>query len=116
MGKSDSHWTFFTNHTHVLLCLARQKNISLRQVSIEVGITERSVQNIIVDLERAGVITRQKVGRQNQYALNLDVTLRHHLEFPHTIGEVLAPLMLEKNQASESRAVSIQPGEEMSHS
>jgi DNA-binding MarR family transcriptional regulator len=93
MNKSDSPWTFFTNHTHVLLCLARQKKISLRQVSIEVGITERSVQKIIADLESAGAITRQKVGRQNQYQINLDVTLRHHLEFPHTIGEVLSPFL-----------------------
>lgn len=92
--KSDAApWTFFTNHTHVLICLARQTDVPLRQVALEIGITERAVQRIVTDLEQAGVLTRHKVGRQNQYQLNLEVTLRHPLEHPHTIGEVLAPLL-----------------------
>jgi DNA-binding Lrp family transcriptional regulator len=98
MTSSNQNWTFFTNHTHVLLCLARQTEISLRQVAIQIGITERAVQRIIVDLEQAGVVSRHKVGRQNQYQLNLEVPLRHPLEQPHTISEIFAPLLDQKKK------------------
>jgi DNA-binding Lrp family transcriptional regulator len=87
---TNSEWTFFTNHTHVLLCLAKDPTRSLRQVASDIGITERAVQRILGDLETAGVVKRERVGRQNRYELHLDVPLRHNLEKDHTIGEVLA--------------------------
>ncbi len=86
-------WTFFSNHTHVLVCLARNPQEPLRVVAQTIGLTERAVQRIVADLERGGVLERQKQGRQNRYTLHLEVPLRHPLEKHRTIGDVLGPLL-----------------------
>lgn len=88
--SAGSHWTFLTNHTHVLVLLSRNPLLVLRQVATQVGITERAVQRIIADLEASGIIEREKVGRQNRYRIRLDQPLRHHNESHRTIGELLA--------------------------
>lgn len=73
-------WTFLTNHAHVLICIARDKQAVLRDVAEQVGITERAVQRIVADLEEAGYIQRFKEGRQNRYQLTLTKPLRHPIE------------------------------------
>lgn len=82
-------WTFLTNHAHVLVCLRRDSGLLLREVAIQVGITERAVQRIVAELEEAGVLRRIRVGRRNQYELNLSSHLRHPLESSRTIGDLL---------------------------
>ena len=73
-------WTFLTNHTHVLVCLARDPNMVLKDVATQVGITERAVQRIVSELEADGIISRQKEGRRNRYILTLKKSLRHPVE------------------------------------
>lgn len=82
-------WTFLTNHGHVLLALARDPQVRLRDVADVVGITERSVQAIVADLETAGYITRIRVGRRNVYQLHPHRRFRHPAEAGHRIGELL---------------------------
>lgn len=82
-------WTFLTNHAHVLLCIARDPQIRLRDVAEQVGITERAAQSIVAHLEASGYLERTRVGRRNAYRLHGDVPLRHPLEEDHTIGELL---------------------------
>lgn len=94
-GKHSSdpalgHWTFLTNHSHVLFLLSRDPSIVLREVALQVGITERAVQRIIADLEAGGIIEREKIGRQNHYHIRTDQRLRHPIESHRTIGELLA--------------------------
>ena len=62
-SKSSHRWTFLTNHAHVLVVLHADPKKVLREVAIEVGITERAVQRIIQDLEDSGFIQRERVGR-----------------------------------------------------
>lgn len=83
------HWTFLTNHTHVLVCLARYPDARLRDVATEVGITERAVQRIVADLEEGGALIREREGRRNHYRICLEAQLRHPLEARHTVGELL---------------------------
>lgn len=83
------HWTFLSNHAHVLVCLALDPDSRLRDVATQVGITERAVQKIVSDLEEAGVILRERTGRRNTYRVNLDVPLRHALEAHKTVGSLL---------------------------
>ena len=85
-------WTFLTIHAHVLLCLYRQSDQRDREVASLVGITERMVQRIIVDLVEADYITIQKEGRRNRYRVNLRPHLRHPLEQQLKIGELLRML------------------------
>ncbi|MEM6365279.1 MAG: winged helix-turn-helix transcriptional regulator [Planctomycetota bacterium] len=82
-------WTFLTNHAHVLIVLHAHPDMVLRQVAIQVGITERAVQRIVQDLEDEGFIVREKVGRQNRYEVRTDVPLRHPIESHRNIGDLL---------------------------
>lgn len=87
--QSHARWTFLTNHSHVLILLSRNPNMVLRQVAIEVGITERAVQRIIADLEESEVIRKEKVGRQNHYFILGDQPLRHPVEAHRSINDLL---------------------------
>lgn len=90
---SDS-WTFLTNHSHVLLCVAANPDILTRDIATHVGITERSAQRIISELEEAGYLSHKKVGRRNHYEVHGNRPLRHPLESHLEVGaliEVLTP-------------------------
>jgi DNA-binding MarR family transcriptional regulator len=80
-------WTFLTNHGHVLVCLADDPDVLLRDVAANIGITERAVQQIVTDLEQAGIILRMRVGRRNRYLVRREERFRHVLEAGVTIGE-----------------------------
>ena len=82
-------WTFLTNHTHVLVCLAQNEDITLREVAQQVGITERAVHAIITALEAEGVLTRTREGQRNRYKLNRHYRFRHPLEAHCKIGQLL---------------------------
>ena len=84
-----SSWTFLTNHAHVLLCIARDPAIRLRDVAIEVQITERAAQRIVAELVEAGYVSRTREGRRNHYQVHGDIPLRHPLEQHHLVGELL---------------------------
>jgi len=82
-------WTYLTNHAHVLICLHRDSRLRVRDVAARVGITERAVQRIIVDLVDSGVLTRRREGRRNVYHINTDQHLRHPVEAHRTVAELL---------------------------
>ena len=88
----DGSWTFLTNHAHVLLCIARGESLTARELAIQIGITERSVQAILSDLTDGGYLVKSKVGRRNTYTLNPKGKLRHPLESSHNVGELVAAL------------------------
>jgi hypothetical protein len=85
-------WTFFSNYGHVLVCLARNNEVRLRDVALEVGITERAVQKIVKDMQDAGFLTINKQGRRNRYQINRRKSLRHGLESHCNVGKLLALL------------------------
>ena len=85
-------WTFLTNHAHVLLCVARDPGLRVRDIAERVGITEGAAHRILRDLTAEGYLTRTREGRRNRYELLLDRPLRHPLERAHRIGELLAVL------------------------
>ncbi len=88
-------WTFLTNHAHVLLLIAQNPEIRLRDVAKQVGITERAVQRIVADLEAEAYLTRRRSGRRNQYQVNLERPLRHPVEAHRTVGSLLALVLLD---------------------
>jgi predicted HTH transcriptional regulator len=91
-AKVGAQWTFLTNHSHVLVLLARNPSMVLREVAQQVGVTERAVQRIIADLEAADIVVREKLGRQNHYQIRANHPLRHPIESHRTIGDLLALL------------------------
>ncbi|NND83639.1 MAG: winged helix-turn-helix transcriptional regulator [Acidimicrobiia bacterium] len=88
-----SNWTFLTNHSHVLLCIAADTDVRLRDVAEKVGITERAAQRIVAELEAAGYLSHEKVGRRNHYDVHTDMHLRHPLEDHLAIGALLRVLV-----------------------
>ncbi len=82
-------WTFFSNHGHVLFCLARNNTRLLRDVAHDVGITERAVQRIVAELEEVRVLKRERVGRRNHYRITPNAHLRHPIEGHCTVGSLL---------------------------
>ncbi|MCB1062224.1 MAG: winged helix-turn-helix transcriptional regulator [Verrucomicrobiae bacterium] len=77
---TEAGWTFLTNHTHVIVCLVREPEMRIRDLALDIGITERAVQRILAELESSGVITKQREGRRNRYTVHLGYRLRHPLE------------------------------------
>jgi len=92
LGGAAQGWTFLTNHSHVLVCLLQDPSVRLRDVAERIGITERAVQKIILDLETARVLRRVREGRRNRYQIQLDLPLRHAVEAHCTIREILSPI------------------------
>ncbi len=91
-SMAEHHWTFLTNHTHVLLCLHRDSNARLRDVAERVGITERATHRIICELKEAGYLAIVKEGRRNRYRVKDGLPLRHPLEDGHTSMELVEML------------------------
>lgn len=90
-GKVKS-WTFLTNHTRVLLVIAGNPNARLRDIAGAIGITERATQRIVADLEEAGYLSHEKIGRRNTYRIEMRKELRHDLEKNNQIRSLLEVL------------------------
>lgn len=95
-------WTFLSNHAHVLICLAEDAEMRLRDVAARVGITERAVQKIVADLEAAGVLTRHRDGRRNRYRIHPRRALRHPVEAHRTVGDLLQMVVEDPRPRAES--------------
>jgi hypothetical protein len=87
--QEPARWTFLTNHAHVLLAIAADPEVRMRDVALRVGVTERAVQAIVADLVEAGYLTRDRVGRRNRYTVDPAGPFRHPAEADHRIGELL---------------------------
>lgn len=83
-------WTFLSNHGHVLVSLAADPAARIRDIADRVGITERAVQMILADLEEAGYVVRERVGRRNHYTVVDRSRFRHPLEEHVRVGDFLA--------------------------
>jgi hypothetical protein len=90
--SEEPSWTFLTNHAHVLICLASDPDLRLRDVADLVGITERAAQRILHDLVESGYVERARSGRRNSYRLTLDRPMRHPIEADHPIGVLVKAL------------------------
>lgn len=88
----DHPWTFLTNHAHVLLLLARDPDLRMREAAAQVGITERAVQRIVLDLERAEYLVREKEGRRNRYHVRSNRPLRHPIEAHRSVAALIGLL------------------------
>jgi len=85
-------WTFLTNHARVLLCIAHDPGIRLRDIAARLDITERSAYGIVTDLAQAGYIVKQKDGRRNRYEIQAHLPLPDSTSRERTLGEMLALL------------------------
>jgi DNA-binding IclR family transcriptional regulator len=107
-------WKFITNHAQVLLCVARDPEIRLREIAETCGITERAAHRIVADLEEGGYISRERIGRRNRYEFHPEVAMRHP-QFGHTLlrdismGDLMAPLLAQGSNGARDEATAADP-------
>ncbi|MFK7999609.1 MAG: helix-turn-helix transcriptional regulator [Polyangiales bacterium] len=82
-------WTFLSNHALVLITVAADHDIRVREIAHEVGITERAVQRILRELANAGALVWERVGRRNHYRVCPDSPLRHPIESHRCVADLL---------------------------
>ena len=85
-------WSFLTNHAQVVLCIAHDSGIRLREIGEAVGITERAAHRIVVELADAGYISRTRNGRRNHYTIQSHLPLPDPLPREQKLGDLLAIL------------------------
>jgi DNA-binding MarR family transcriptional regulator len=86
-GTGD--WTLLSTHARVLVEIARDPDVRIRDLAVECDMTERAVQRIVADLEQAGYLSHTRVGRRNRYTVNTDQTFRHHAHADYPVGPLL---------------------------
>jgi hypothetical protein len=89
---SGGSWTLLTGHGHVLVEIARNPDARIRDISPAVGLTERTVQAIVADLDAAGYLTRTRLGRRTRYTVNPDSPFRHSAQDGLRVGPLLDQL------------------------
>ena len=91
-----AEWSFLTNHARVLVCIAHDPGVRLRDIATTLGITERSAYSIVTDLTEGGYVVKNKDGRRNRYQIQSHLPLREAITQERTIGEVLDVLVESK--------------------
>jgi predicted DNA-binding transcriptional regulator YafY len=86
-------WSFLTNHARVLVCIARDPGVRLREIADALGVTERRAFGIVNDLTKAGYVVKQKDGRRNRYRIQSHLPLPAPIGREPTIGELLGVLV-----------------------
>ena len=80
MGEPTPKWTFLTNHGQLLLCIAKEPGLTVREIGERIGITERAAHRIVAELETSGYLSRERNGRRNHY------TIEPHLPLPDAVA------------------------------
>ena len=99
-----AEWSFLTNHARVLVCIAHDPGVRLRDIATTLGITERSAYSIVTDLTAGGYVVKDKDGRRNRYQIQSHLPLREAITQERTIGEVLDVLVESKIRRRTRRA------------
>jgi hypothetical protein len=94
---SGGSWTLLTGHGHVLVEIARNPRARIRDIAAAAGITERTAQAIVTDLEAAGYITRARTGRRTRYTVNPDRQFRHSAQEGLRVGPLLDVLATDRD-------------------
>jgi DNA-binding IclR family transcriptional regulator len=104
-------WSFLTKHAQVLVCIAHDPGVRLRDIATTVGITERSAYAIVTDLANAGYVVKDKDtdGRRNRYQIQTHLPLPEDIAGERTIGEVLDLLVDATTEQTSPTRPSVNP-------
>jgi DNA-binding IclR family transcriptional regulator len=100
MEPAMPRWTFLSNHAQVLLCIANDPGIRLREIGDQVGITERAVHRIVRELDDAGYLIRKRDGRRNRYTISQNLPLPDRVARNQKIGDLLKILSAPTSQST----------------
>jgi len=88
-----SDWTLLSNHGLVLLSVVEKPEATTREMATDLGMTERSVQRIVSDLNSEGYVKKERAGRRNRYQVDPSKPLRHPVKSDKSVGNLLAELV-----------------------
>jgi DNA-binding Lrp family transcriptional regulator len=74
-NRAARGFAFLTNHGKALLLIAQDPQIRIRDLAGSLGITERATQSIVSDLDNAGYIDRDRIGRRTNYKVSMHLPL-----------------------------------------
>jgi hypothetical protein len=114
--QDGSSWTLLTGHGHVLVEIARNPGARIRDISAVVGLTERTVQAIVADLEATGYLTRTRAGRRTLYTVHPDQLFRHGAQDGHRVGPFLDLLAGQGEAAGSGQDTQDAPAQETGRS
>ena len=106
-----TEWSFLTSHARVLVCIAHDPGVRLRDIATMVGITERSAFGIVDDLVTEGYLLKDKEGRRNRYEIQAHLPLGEPIGREPTIGEVLE-ILVDRDEAKSGTGLGQLSGEE----
>lgn len=86
---TTARWAFLSNHAQVLLCIAHDNGMRLRDIAEQVGITERAAHRIVNELADAGYLSRRRKGRRNHYTIAAHLPLPDRVAPNQRIGDLL---------------------------
>ena len=86
-------WSFFTNYARVLICIAQDPELRLRDLAAALDITERSAYGIVTDLAEAGYVVKERDGRRNRYRVQEQLPLPESISRGRTVGDILGLLV-----------------------
>lgn len=100
--QEAKRWTLLTNHGRLLLLIAKEPGAKIKDLALSAGVTQRTAQGIVSDLEQAGYVSKRKVGRQNSYTVHQELPFRHPAEADHSVRELIEVFSaMTKNQADQ---------------
>jgi DNA-binding transcriptional ArsR family regulator len=102
-----SEWKFLTNHAIVLCLIAQHSRITAREISVTIGITEKTTRNIINDLEADGYITKKREGRRVRYWVDPNMPLRSETQQNKAIGDLLETLGWKRRKSRAKKAAAV---------
>lgn len=85
-------WTFVTNHARVLIFIARHPMITVQEMALKIGISERAIRRIIADLYGSGYIAKGKEGRWMRNKVNHHNRFRHNNQKEKAVAEFFKAL------------------------
>jgi predicted transcriptional regulator len=103
-------WKFLTNHAQVLVCIAHDPGVLLREISQQVGITERAAHRIVTELAASGYIIRERNGRRNRYTVQSGVPLPDHLGRLERVGDLLSILAKTNDEGAVAMGTAVPNG------
>ena len=86
-------WQLLTKRGRVLVCIARDPRVRMREIAEELDITERSAYALVGDLVAAGYVVKQRDGRRNRYVIQRNMPLPAPSMPERTIGDLLELLL-----------------------
>lgn len=86
------NWTFLSHHAHILIALDKDPHTKIEELAQILGVTTRSVVNVLNDLVEGGYLTKTKVGRRNVYSINKAAPLRHITSANRKVGDLISSL------------------------